>query len=226
MDSFAKRLRHIRTAATLNRTAFAKSLGVSAAHISALEKEKGSPSDQFIKSVAGRYGYSEKWLSTGVGEMRESDFKSDGRIEMVVRMDKPEYDKHGGHKPDFEKSMGVEKGSDEWESIGLLYEIVKDGDHAYRRAIIANLVAFSTAIRERKKREELESEVAGLKADQEKNAGETEKLRQELNELREIVKSQARAEAYTGPERRITAGKSPDGIEHRRAYVPNDENHA
>ena len=147
--------------------------------------------------------------------------------EHAVAEPKDAYDTHGGHKPDFEKSMGVEKGSDEWDALGLLYEIVKDGDPAYRRAIMANLTAFSTAIRERKKREEL----------QEKNAAETEKLRQEIAELRAIVQTNARAATYTVPERRHIPdrrqanGGSPDGIEHRggldrRAKAIPDGDHA
>lgn len=226
MDSFPKRLKYIRTSAKLNRTALAETIGVSPAHISALEKGKGAPSEQLIKSVAARYNYSEEWLRDGKGEMRPS-----GRSIYVARMYKPDknelnqpdpdYAPHGGHRPDFEKSMGVERGSDEWEAIGMLYEIVKDGDPAYRRAIMANLVAFRDAIRDRRRRAEMESELSSLKADQARDRAETEKLRQQITELRAIMQASTSAATYTGPDRRDgmdrrkTVGESPDGIEHR-----------
>ena len=126
------------------------------------------------------------------------------------------------HHAGNEGLIGFEHEEAKQGALDLLHEIINDGDPTYRRAIMANLTAFSTAIRERQQREKVETEVAGLKADQIKTAGETEKLRQELAELRGIVQAHARASTYTGPERRlipdrrVMAGESPDGIEHRR----------
>jgi len=183
----------------LTKELFAKNIGVSVRH--------------YYRYESGEQVVPQKVVDAVLRYIRD--------MEHAVAEPKDDYAKHGGHKPDFEKSMGVEKSSDEWDALGLLYEIVKEGDPAYRRAIMANLVAFSTAIRERKKSAGLESEVAGMKAEQVKTAGEMEKLRQELSELRAIVQTHAREVTYTGPERRlgpdrrIADGASPDGIEHR-----------
>lgn len=196
MDTFAKRLKSVRDNTGMNRSQFGREVGVSGAHISAIEKGRGV-SLQFIKSVALRFNVSEDWLTTG-NKLQET------------KQEEGPYDLHGGYKPDFEKSMGIQRGSDEWEALGMLYEIMRDNDPTYCRAIMSSLRAFTAAIRERGRRVQNELDI--------------EELKTQVAELRAIVQGHSRAATYSGPERRSgldrreSPGVSPDGIEHRSGF--------
>jgi transcriptional regulator with XRE-family HTH domain len=197
MDSFAKRLKYIRLEKGLNRTAFAKSIGVSSAHISALEKEKGSPSEQFVKAVAARYDFSEKWLSNGEGEMHPCS----------VHQPQPDYDQHGGWKPrSIEEMAGVPKGLGMGKAVDLLATIYAAKDEMLIRAINANLEAFCGALDDKKRR--LEREI------------ELERLEARIAELENIIAKNGPIQVYSGPDRR-------NGTDRRTRFdpeFPSDQN--
>jgi hypothetical protein len=117
--------------------------------------------------------------------------------------------------------MGVEKGSEAWQALGLLHEIVTDEDPTFRRAILANLNAFSSAIGERRKRAEIEQRLAEAEHKQKVDAAEIARLREGLAVLRERIETHAMVHTYTdrerrnGADRRQIEGVSPTGTERR-----------
>jgi transcriptional regulator with XRE-family HTH domain len=141
MDSLAKRINHIRTKAGLNRSEFARALGVSAAHISAIERG-ASASDQFLKAVAVRYKVSEDWLINGtkggVVEQQQDDYAPP----------------HGGWNPSLttEEFVGIPRGLGMGRAMDLLGVIYASRDEMLIRAINSNLDAFALAV-QRKQRE-------------------------------------------------------------------------
>ena len=67
MDDISSRIKYVRKEWKLSQVEFAKRLGVTNAHISAIEKGKNSPSQALIKLISKEFKISEHWLSTGEG---------------------------------------------------------------------------------------------------------------------------------------------------------------
>lgn len=218
MDSLAKRIKHVRTKADLNRSEFARTLGVSAAHISAIEKG-ASASDQFLKAVAIRYKVSEAWLINGT---------KGGTVEQQ----QDEYAPHGDWKPSLttEEFVGIPRGLGMGRAMDLLGVIYASRDETLIRAIYSNLHAFAQVVAEREKRNQLESTLETLRS-------ETDSLRKEVAELKSVLQAQARAATYIGPERRsgIERRRQPtdkldgvdrrSGVDRRKTSVSNNGDH-
>ena len=74
MDKIANRVKLIRTDWVLSQVEFAKRIGVTNAHISAIEKGKTMPSQAIVKLICKEFKVNEQWLRTGTGPRDEQDF--------------------------------------------------------------------------------------------------------------------------------------------------------
>ena len=123
-----------------------------------------------------------------------------------------------GHEADVEAVTEFKNHPDNAEPVAQLKYILDSGNEVFKRAIQANLQAFSAAI----------STDARIKTLEEISI----KQSQQLIELRELVKEGVKRHAYygqdrrSGADRRQVAGVSPTGIERRsgedRRQRPND----
>lgn len=63
------RVREVREWARLTQEEFARRIGYSKVHIHSVEKEKVTPSNQFLEKIAAEFRISSEWLFTGMGMM-------------------------------------------------------------------------------------------------------------------------------------------------------------
>lgn len=77
MDLICVRVKETRKDWNLTQVEFAKRLGVTNAHISAIEKGKTIPSAALIKLICKEFKVSEEWLTKGVGPRDSEDFDSE-----------------------------------------------------------------------------------------------------------------------------------------------------
>lgn len=66
---FGDKLRDVRKQLKLSQVVFAQSIGISGAHISAIELGKTGVSESFLKLIEAKYQINIDWLKTGEGEM-------------------------------------------------------------------------------------------------------------------------------------------------------------
>lgn len=155
---------------SLSAEYFAKRLGVSL--VTYYRYERGETAISAEKMQMARVVSAE---NKAINDLREGD---------------ESYKLHSGYKPNAEKSLGVERGSQQWRAFEMLSKIYASADEMLINAIYSNLRAFSAAVENRSRIDHLESELAGLKA---------------------IVQEHTRAST----DRRQIAGVSPTGIERR-----------
>jgi len=73
MNPICSRVKEIRKSYALTQVDFSKRLGVTNAHISAIEKDKTIPSPALIKLISKEFRINENWLITGLGELEEEN---------------------------------------------------------------------------------------------------------------------------------------------------------
>ena len=141
---------------------------------------------------------------------------SDGHLKLaeIVRMkingtagvSEPEldYDHHGGYKPDPEKALGVERGTQQWKAFELLSKIYASQDQQLIGAICSNLKSFADAAEQKRENVELKRKVEGLES-------KIDDLMIQLNH-KGIIRLQERR---SGTDRRQVAGESNTGEERR-----------
>ncbi len=106
-----------------------------------------------------RYEKGERPIKKGLLRLAEIESSaSKSRVQQPVT----EYEPHGGWKPDPEKASGFSGESQEWNAMGQLYQLLKDGDDTLKRAIIANLTAFTSAMDTKEANRKLAAQVDSL----------------------------------------------------------------
>jgi transcriptional regulator with XRE-family HTH domain len=73
-----------------------------------------------------------------------------------------QYDQHGGYKPDPEKALGVERGTQQWKAFELLSKIYASADQQLIGAIFSNLKSFADAADQKRENVELKRKVDEL----------------------------------------------------------------
>lgn len=91
MDGIGLRIKKLRKNFKLNQIEFSKRVGVTNAHISAIEKGKTVPSSALIKLISKEFNVSEDWLTYGTDsdaiETLELEYEMEDRIcDIVSRM--------------------------------------------------------------------------------------------------------------------------------------------
>jgi hypothetical protein len=146
---------------------------------------------QLVLSACQKFNVTEDWL--GVEHTGESK---------AISEPEPEYALHGGYEPDPEKSSGFSADSSEWRAMGKLHDLLSGGNGVFKRAIIANLDAFSTAKDIQSKNEELAGQVKALRNENTTLAARLDTLEQQLAQKGLVViESTADARIKTGPGR-------------------------
>lgn len=69
MGDLGDRMKQIRKAHKLSQEQFAEMLGINHAHVSKIEKGKGSPSELLLRQIESTLLVSKEWLLNGEGEM-------------------------------------------------------------------------------------------------------------------------------------------------------------
>lgn len=106
-----------------------------------------------------RYENGERPIKKGLLRLAEIESAT---TQSHVQQPPPQYDLHGGWKPDPEKASGFSGESREWAAMGQLYQLLKSGDDTLKRAIIANLDAFTSAMDTKESNLKLSDQVASL----------------------------------------------------------------
>ena len=73
LNILARNIKHLRKTLQLTQTEFGERLGVSRFVISHIEQAYNSPSDTLLVHIHDIYGVDLRWLTTGEGEMFETD---------------------------------------------------------------------------------------------------------------------------------------------------------
>lgn len=88
MDGIGLRIKELRNDIKLSQIEFSKRLGVTNAHISAIEKGKTLPSSSLIKLISKEFSVSEEWLTCGTEsdamEALELEYEMEDRISDTV----------------------------------------------------------------------------------------------------------------------------------------------
>lgn len=88
MDGIGLRIKELRNNLKLSQIEFSKRIGVTNAHISAIEKGKTIPSSSLIKLISKEFNVSEEWLTYGTEsdavEALEFEYEMEDRISDTV----------------------------------------------------------------------------------------------------------------------------------------------
>jgi hypothetical protein len=151
-----------------------------------------------------RYERGETPVSDGHLKLAEIVRKSrNGQMKTIADPEKP-YDRHGGYKPDPEKALGVERGTQQWRAFELLSKIYASEDQQLIGAIFSNLKSFSDAAEQKRENVELKRKVDELDVRLNEMAGQ-------LNQ-KGIIRF---IERRSGADRRQSAGERLIGQERR-----------
>lgn len=110
---------------------FSKRAGV----VNAFRTDPQRPSPDTIDKISKEFGVETDWL-----------FSYHDIFTPEVNQPDPAYDKHGGYKPDPEKSLGVERGTQQWKAFELLSKIYASKDQQLIEATFRNLKTFSDLV--------------------------------------------------------------------------------
>ena len=93
MDGIGLRIKELRKNLKLNQIEFSKRVGVTNAHISAIEKGKTVPSSALIKLISKEFNVSEDWLTYGTDsdaiETLELEYEMEDRICDIISPGSP-----------------------------------------------------------------------------------------------------------------------------------------
>ena len=91
MDELCARIRKVRKDWNITQVEFAKRLGVTNAHISAIEKGKTVPSQALVKLICKEFKVNERWLLNGEGPQDTEELMCETEIiidDVVTRLNK------------------------------------------------------------------------------------------------------------------------------------------
>ena len=196
METVQERLKYLRTEKLkMTQADFADKLGFKGASIvNQMESGSRSITERTIKEICNQFHVSKEWLWNGTGDI----------FTLSVSEPEPAYDLHGGYKPDPEKALGVERGTQQWKAFELLSKIYASADQQLIGAIFSNLKSFADAAEQKRENVELKRKVESLEL-------KIDNLVVQLNQ-KGIIRLHERR---SGVDRRQVYGRSPDGIEHR-----------
>jgi hypothetical protein len=126
-----------------------------------------------------------------------------GEAKNIADPEKP-YDQHGGYKPDPEKALGIERGTQQWKAFEMLSKIYASADQQLIGAIFSNLKSFADAADQKRENVELKRKVDELDVRLNEMAGQ-------LNQ-KGIIRF---IERRSGADRRRASCKCPTAIERR-----------
>lgn len=192
-----ERLKHLRMKLLgLTQPDFAAKIGLkSASIVHMMESGARQITDRTIKSIHDEFHVSETWLRNGDGNVF---------LPSVVAEPELDYAPHGGYKPDPEKSLGVERGTQQWKAFELLSKIYASADQQLIGAIFSNLKSFADAAEQKRENVELKRKVDEFEV----------KLNEVMGQLNQkgIIRLQDRR---SGSDRRQIVGASPTEEERR-----------
>ena len=168
---------------------FSKRVGV----VNAFRTDPQRPSPDTIGKISKEFDLESDWL-----------FSYHEILPPEVKQPEPTYDKHGGYKPDPEKTLGVERGTQQWKAFELLSKIYASQDQQLIGAIFSNLKSFSEAAEQKRENVELKRKVDELDL----------KLNEVMGQLNQkgIIRLRDRR---SGADRRRVAGENLSGEERR-----------
>jgi hypothetical protein len=168
---------------------FNKRVGV----VNAFRTDPQRPSADTIEKIGKEFDVETDWL-----------FSHHDILTPEVKQPEPAYDPHGGYKPDPEKALGVERGTQQWKAFELLSKIYASADQQLIDAIFSNLKSFASAAEQKRENVELKRKVDGLEA----------KLNEVMGQLNQkgIIRLRERR---SGADRRRAACECPTAIERR-----------
>jgi transcriptional regulator with XRE-family HTH domain len=192
-----ERLKHLRMKLLgLTQPDFAAKIGLkSASIVHMMESGMRQITDRTIKSIHDEFHVSEAWLRTGEGNVF---------LPSVVADPEKQYDQHGGYKPDPEKALGIERGTQQWKAFEMLSKIYASADQQLIGAIFSNLKSFADAADQKRENVELKRKVDELDVRLNEMAGQ-------LNQ-KGIIRF---IERRSGADRRRASCKCPTEIERR-----------
>ena len=170
-----------------------KELSKMAGVVNAFRTDPQRPSPDTIEKISKAFDLESDWL-----------FLHHEILTPEVKQPEPAYDPHGGYKPDPEKSLGVERGTQQWKAFELLSKIYASQDQQLIGAIFSNLQSFAEAAEQKRENVELKRKVDELDL----------KLNEVMGQLNQkgIIRLRDRR---SGEDRRRVAGGNPTGEERR-----------
>ena len=100
----------------LNKTEFAKRLGLSQPFVSRICSGESTPSDRTIQDICREFGCDEVWLRTGVGE----PFREETRQEQIMRFAVQTIKGSDEFRKSF-VSMLAKLDPEDWENLSKIY---------------------------------------------------------------------------------------------------------
>lgn len=162
----------------LTQLEMAEHLGVSKNTMLRYEKGVSVPDLVTIRKICATTGVSLEWLSSGEGEM----FGGSGQ---------------GMAQPDPFDSLGIVEGT------SLLTEIYSSGDSIYIRAISANLLAFSDAVKTKAKAKVMEETIHDLQT-------QILEMREQMMEMKKEILSLRNENADLRQQLKMMRGNGPE----------------
>jgi hypothetical protein len=168
---------------------FSKRAGV----VNAFRTDPQRPSPDTIEKISKEFDLETDWL-----------FLYHEILTPEVKQPEPAYDPHGGYKPDPEKALGVERGTQQWKAFELLSKIYASADQQLIGAIFSNLKSFADAAEQQRENVALKQKVDELDL----------KLNEAMGQLNQkgIIRLRERR---SGADRRRAACECPTAIERR-----------
>lgn len=202
-QAVADRLRYLREGVLkLTLEAFGEVIDLSGPMVQLMETAKRKITPRTRNSICGAFKVSRMWIDTGVGEIFTESKIAEARAE---------YDLYGGWKPDPEKASGFSGESREWAAMGQLYHLLKSGDDTLKRAIIANLDAFTSAMDTKESNLKLSDQVASLTDRLTTMEQQLQRQGLVVIERRGGEDRRTHDEPYTGEERRAGGDRRKQG---------------
>lgn len=189
MKTVQERLKYLRTEKLkMTQADFADKLGFKGASIvNQMESGSRSITERTIKEICNQFRVAKDWMHNGIGDI----------FTLSVADPELDYDPHGGYKPDPEKSLGVERGTQQWKAFALLSKIYASEDQELIGAIFSNLKSLADAAEQKRSNMELKRK--------------NESLENQLNR-KGIIRMRERR---SGADRRRAACECPTDIERR-----------
>jgi transcriptional regulator with XRE-family HTH domain len=194
MKTMPVRLKHLRIDKLgLTQSDFAARIGLkSASIVHHMESGSRKITERTIRSICNEFRVSRDWIKNGTPPI----------FTMSIEENETRFNPQGGWQPrSIEEMAGVPKGLGMGRAVDMLASIYNSKNQEVIRAINANLQVFCTAVEQ---------------------AGQIDQLKRDMDDLRDLVKKNAKLHAYYGDDRRSSvdrrqvAGESPTGSERRR----------
>lgn len=170
--TLAKRIKRIR--GKLSQGEFASRLGTAQRAVSSWETEQAAPGSKFLEAMNREFGVNLNWLLTEEGEPyikdREQEHRTADPDGLWGKTAREEVEGAAFDVTTFgpRAAAAQPQASALAQAVDMLATVLTSGDQVFIQALMSNLIAFSTAVKESKRQSariaELERRLAAIEA--------------------------------------------------------------